>query len=217
MRVTELPANFVNRLPIGTLLLRDLRSIADIHAAPCMSKSHKQTNLIQMSAFTRTFLSIVALVLLISANDGVSAADLPIVLVKESALPYDLSPSNYDNSAANYDNSISNYDNSPDNYDNSEGNYDNSSANYDNGRNGERRLLFKDKGILRFVGYYVMAANGTTNFYSPKGKRMFYNPKKGRGIFGGKDGLFCGVLAQQSGELSLALTERGIKILMLSQ
>jgi hypothetical protein len=46
---------------------------------------------------------------------------------------------------------------------------------------------------------------------------MFYNPKKERGIFGGKDGGFCGVLAQIKGDLSLALTERGARILLLSE
>jgi len=130
-------------------------------------------------------------------------ADLPVALIDESSLPYNLSPSNYDNS--------------PSNYDNSESNYDNSASNYDNGRSGERRLIYKDGGSPKFAGYYVAAKNGTTNFFSPRGKRVFYNPKKGRGIFGGKDGTFCGVLAQVNGELSLALTERGAKILLLSE
>ena len=40
-------------------------------------------------------------------------ADLPVALVDEARLPYELSPSNYDNSPSNYDNSVSNYDNSP--------------------------------------------------------------------------------------------------------
>ena len=164
------------------------------------------------------------LVLAASLVCGSALADLPIALIDESSLPYNLSPSNYDNSPSNYDNSpsnydnsISNYDNSPSNYDNSESNYDNSASNYDNGRNGDRRLIYKDGGSLKFAGYYVAAKNGTTNFYSPRGKRMFYNPKKGRGIFGGKDGSFCGVLARVNGELSLALTERGAKILLLSE
>ena len=148
---------------------------------------------------------------------GSALADLPVALIDESSLPYNLSPSNYDNSPSNYDNSISNYDNSPSNYDNSESNYDNSASNYDNGRNGDRRLVYKDGGSLKFAGYYVAAKNGTTNFYSPRGKRMFYNPKKGAGIFAGKDGTFCGVLARVKGELSLALTERGAKILLLSE
>jgi hypothetical protein len=146
-----------------------------------------------------------------------SAADLQIIAVNEASLPYDFSPSNYDNSASNYDNSVSNYDNSPSNYDNSESNYDNSSSNYDNGKNGERRLLYKDGNSWKFAGYYVLASNGVTNFYSPKGKRMFYNPQKGRAVFGGKDGKFCGVIARVKGELALALTEHGMKILMLSQ
>ncbi len=143
-------------------------------------------------------------------------ADLPVALVDEARLPYELSPSNYDNSPSNYDNSVSNYDNSPSNYDNSESNYDNSASNYDNSRNRSRRLIYREGGAPKFAGYYVAASNGTTNFFSPRGKRMFYNPKKGRGVFGGKDGSFCGVLANVNGQLSLALTERGTKILLLS-
>ena len=146
-----------------------------------------------------------------------AAADLPIALVDESSLPYELSSSNYDNSPSNYDNSISNYDNSPSNYDNSESNYENSASNYDNGRSGDRRLVYMDGSTPQFAGYYVRTKGGVTNFFSPSGKRIFYNPKKGRGIFGGKDGSFCGVLARVGGKFSLALTDSGLKLLLLSQ
>lgn len=159
------------------------------------------------------FLLAVALFL----ASGIAFADLPVAPIDESSLPYGLSPSNYDNSPSNYDNSISNYDNSPSNYDNSESNYNNSASNYDNGRSGSKRLLLKDDGTLKFAGYYVSASNGVTNFFSPSGKRMFYNPKKGRAIFGGRDGTFCGVLARVDGEFSLALIERGMRVLFLSQ
>ena len=145
------------------------------------------------------------------------AADLPVAIINESSLPYDFSPSNYDNSPSNYDNSISNYDNASSNYDNSESNYDNSSSNYDNGRNGNRRLLYKDGSSWKFAGYYVRGGSGVTNFYSPTGKRMFYNPKKGRAVFNGKDGSFCGALAKVGETFSLALTEQGVKTLLLSQ
>lgn len=159
------------------------------------------------------------LLVLIAASVVASGAfaDLPVVEINESSLPYNLSPSNYDNTSSNYDNSISNYDNSSSNYDNSESNYSNSASNYDNGRNGSRRLILKDGGSLKFAGYYIQASNGVTNFFSPSGKRMFYNPKKGRAIFGGRDGTFCGVLARVDGEFSLALTERGMRVMFLSQ
>jgi hypothetical protein len=140
-------------------------------------------------------------------------ADLPVTVIDESGLPYSLSPSNYKNSSANYNNAISNYANASSNYDNSEANYSNSSANYDNGPNGKRRLIYNQ----RFVGYYVPAKNGTTNFFSPSGKRIFYNPKDGSGIFSASDGTFCGVLARVDSKFSLALTENGIKVLLLSE
>ena len=155
-------------------------------------------------------------VLVLAVTSGQALADLPVALVDEARLPYDHSPSNYDNSPSNYDSSISNYDNSPSNYDNSESNYDNSASNYENGRSGNRRLIYSSNGSQTFAGYYVIADNGTTNFFSPSGKRMFYTPKGGRGVYGGKDGSFCGVLAVVDGQFSLALTENGLKIMFLS-
>ena len=111
----------------------------------------------------------VVLSLVLAMASGQALADLPIVLVDEARLPYDYSPSNYDISPSNYDNSISNYDNSPSNYDNSESNYDNSSSNYDNSRNGNRRLIYSANGSRTFAGYYVIANNGSTNFFSTSG------------------------------------------------
>lgn len=150
------------------------------------------------------------LILAISLVSNTALADLSVVLIDESSLPYNLSPSNYENSPSNYDNSSSNYDSS-------ESNYNNSASNYDNSRNGTKRLIFKDGGSLKFAGYYVIAKNGITNYFSPHGKRIFYNPRKGRGIFDSKNGNFCGVLTRVDGELSLALTELGAKILLLSE
>jgi len=160
---------------------------------------------------TNRFLKSV-LYLILFFTSSASLADMAVAVIDESKLPYEFSPSNYENSPSNYDNSISNYDNSASNYDNSESNYENSSSNYDNSSNGKRRLIDSNT----FVGYHVTADNGTTNFFSPSGKRMFYNPKKGRGVFGGKDGTFCGVVAVIDGKLQLVLTENGVKILLLN-
>ncbi|CSO14186.1 hypothetical protein A8J89_004604 [Shigella sonnei] len=137
----------------------------------------------------------VVLSLVLAMASGQALADLPIVLVDEARLPYDYSPSNYDISPSNYDNSISNYDNS---------------------RNGNRRLIYSANGSRTFAGYYVIANNGTTNFFSTSGKRMFYTPKGGRGVYGGKDGSFCGALVVINGQFSLALTDNGLKIMYLS-
>ena len=144
-------------------------------------------------------------------------ADLMVSFIDDSKLPYDFSPSNYDNSSSNYDNSVSNYDNSPGNYDNSESNYDNSSSNYDNGQNGDNRILLKEGSKLYRVAYYVRADSGVTNFFATSGKRIFYNPKKGVGVFHGKKGFFCGVLARVENEYQLVLTEAGRKTLLLEQ
>jgi hypothetical protein len=157
---------------------------------------------------------ILALVFFIAP---LAQANLMVSFIDESKLPYDFSLGNYDNSSGNYDNSVGNYDNSPGNYDNTEGNYDNSSSNYDNGASGDNRLLMKEGSKLLRVGYYVRADNGVTNFFSTSGKRIFYNPKKGIGVFHGKEGFFCGVLARVENEYQLVLTEVGQKTLLMAQ
>ena len=139
-------------------------------------------------------------------------ADLPIAFINEASLPYNYSPSNYENSESNYVNSISNYDNSSSNYDNSESNYTNSGANYENGINGSKRLILNGR---TFIGYYVTAGNGTTNFFSTSGKRVFYLPKNGKAVFGGDSGEVCGVVATVNNQFSLALTEHGYRVLQL--
>ncbi len=146
-----------------------------------------------------------------------SAADLQVVAVNSNSLPYEFSPTNYYNSPINYDNSIINFDNSPTNFDNAETNFINSSNNYENSSNGKNRILLNRSGTFYFAGYYVIAPNGIINFFSSRGKRMFYSPKNGKGVFGGTDGDFYGVLANFNGRLSLGLTEQGIRMLQLSQ
>jgi hypothetical protein len=147
---------------------------------------------------------------------SIFGADLPVVEIDEEKLPYELSPSNYENSSGNYGNSIGNYENSEGNYNNSPGNYNNSPSNFDNGKLGKRRLIIKDGITESFAGYYVVEKNGPTNFYSPGGTRIFYNPKKGQAVFSSENGEFCGVLAKVDGVYSLALTNKGMKLLFLS-
>ena len=152
--------------------------------------------------------SIILVLIMLSILVSNVYGDLLIVTIKESELPFDLSPSNYDNSPSNYDNSVSNYDNSPTNY-------ENSSSNYENGKNGDRRLLVEEGSSHFFVGYYVMNDNGVTNYFSVAGKRLFYTPAKASGVFHGGKGFFCGVLAKPKfkNELRLILTEQGQKVL----
>jgi hypothetical protein len=153
-------------------------------------------------------------ILLLMLTTGTALADLPVISIDEKQLSDELSPENPENSPSNSINSISNSDNSPSNIDNSETNYENSPANFKNAKNGNRRLLYKDGSLLRFVGYYVTAKNGTTNFFSPSGVRIFFNPKKGSAVFSAKDGSFVGVLSPIDKRLSLGLTESGMKALL---
>ncbi len=162
-------------------------------------------------------MKFIGILLLLSATLCARAGDLIVIQINESQLPYEFSPSNYENSASNYDNSISNYENSSSNYENSPSNYANSSSNYENGLSGKKRLLVKNGASLKFVGYFVSGTNGITNFFTPSGTRIFYNPKKTPAVFGGLDGIFGGVIAEVKGDLSLVLTEHGMRRLLLAQ
>ena len=146
-----------------------------------------------------------------------SNADITVTNIIESRLPYSHSPQNYELSPSNYENSVSNYENSPSNYNNSNSNYDNSPSNYANSVNGKRSILVEENGKSVHSGYYVLNSDGVTNFYSPKGKRLFYSPKASVGVYHGEKGFFCGVLTKFDGKLQLALTEKGQKVLLLSE
>jgi hypothetical protein len=146
---------------------------------------------------------------------GVSSfalADMPIVYVSETSLPYELSPSSFDNSPSNFDNSLSNFDNSGSNFDNSPSNFDNSPSNFENGLNGDHRLYYKADGLhMTWAGYYVRK-NNHINFFSPGRDRIFYKPADHAAVFSGEDGSFCGVVAKRDGTISLALTSHGTEV-----
>lgn len=133
--------------------------------------------------------------------------DLKIIVINEYSLPYDFSPSKYENSEIKYENSLMKYENS-------DFKYENSHLNYKNTINGKRRLILDNY----FVGYYVMASHGVTNFFSPNEERMFYLPKNGIAVFDAKNRKFSGVFAKGKDELYyLFLTEYGLKHLRLNQ
>lgn len=136
-------------------------------------------------------------------------ADILIVAVNETALPYSLSPKNYDNSPRNYSNSVRNYSNSPRNYKNSPRNYANSPRNNRNGQNGIQRLLANGKEGEYYAGYYVFRDDGLINFYAPDGNRLFYSPAHTGAIYHGENGEFCGTIASLDDQIVLALTEKG--------
>ncbi len=151
----------------------------------------------------RTVLAISALTLTSAAQ-----ADISVVLVNVTSLPYDLSPNNYENSPNNYSNSVNNYKNSPNNYNNSPNNYTNSPNNYSNNRN---KIIHNGSS----VGYFVINKDGITNFFSRAGKRVFYNPADTSAVFT-NEGKYAGVLAQNTSKnLVLGLTPEGLKYLLL--
>lgn len=159
-----------------------------------------------MATYIRAMLAASSLAL-----TSVALADLPVIAINVSSLPYNLSPNNYSNSPSNYSNSASNYKNSGSNYKNSSSNYTNSSSNYANSRNGDSRLIYDNT----FIGYYVDNGEGIVNFFSASGKRALYNPPGTSAVFT-NDGRYAGVLALDgSRKMTLALTPEGIKYLLL--
>jgi phosphosulfolactate phosphohydrolase-like enzyme len=152
---------------------------------------------------------LLLLVLLASS----ALAEMPIVYMSESSLPYEFSSANYDNSPVNYDNSLANYENSAANYTNSSANYDNSPANYENGLNGNHRLYYlPDKIHMTWAGYFVVRDKNYVNFFSPFGRRVFYSPAGHAGVFSAEDGSFCGVVAKIQEKISLVLISHGTEV-----
>jgi hypothetical protein len=142
-------------------------------------------------------------------------ADIQIFPVDEKKLPYQYSPANFDISPSNFKNTISNFDNSSSNFNNLSSNFENSPSNYENTKNGNRSIIVEEENKLIHYGYYVSTDNGVTNFFSVKGKRIFYSPKGSKGVYHGTKGFFCGVMAKIEGEMRLALTEQGMRVLLL--
>lgn len=136
-------------------------------------------------------------------------ADLLVVAVEQGSLPASLSLHSLKNSPHSLDNSVHSLSNSVHSLDNSPHSLDNSRHSRDNGKSGSRRLLAKQDGDYNYVGYYVAADSGVTNFYSVEGERLFYSPSGTEAVFSSEEGDFSGGLASLDGETVLALVETG--------
>ena len=108
-------------------------------------------------------------------------ADIKIILIDDSGLPYSLSPSKYSNSPSKYSNSPSKYSNSESKYSNSPSKYSNSPSKYSNGPSGKNRLLADNN---RYVGYYVFTDDDIINFFNSDGERIAFNPNFPKGSYG---------------------------------
>jgi hypothetical protein len=161
-------------------------------------------------------IGLVAALILLSVYTP-SFAHAKVRPIEESALPFELSPYEFDNSPSNFDNSLSNFDNSSANFENTSSNLENSPSNFENSPSGDRRLLIEDDGKTTYAGYYVFNKDGVVNFFSPSGARMFYNPSESQAVFDAEEGEFCGAFVTVKGELTLVLTRRGQKLLLLSE
>jgi hypothetical protein len=134
---------------------------------------------------------------------GTARADLPVIIIDEQGLPYNLNPANFSNSPGNFSNSPANFANSEANFANSPANFANSSANYANGSSGQRKLVNEKN---EFIGYYVFTDNNLMNLYNASGKRIGYIPGGGQtsGVFS-EDG-WCGTLGRNNSRTVLGLS-----------
>ncbi len=132
-----------------------------------------------------------------------SVADLTVVVVDPSSLPYDLGPSNIDNQASSLRNNESGFGNGASSFGNQASSFDNRRSNYANGPEGSRRLLTEDD---LYVGYYVTRSNGHINYFYASGTRFGFTPSGGHtdSIFSG--GSWCGTIGQVDGLSVLGLT-----------
>jgi hypothetical protein len=130
-------------------------------------------------------------------------ADLRVIIISESSLPFSMGPANFNNSTAKFDNSSANFANSVANFENSPANFRNSNANFENSISGRRRLFNESS---QMIGYYVYNSGGMINFYNLNGFRGLYKPGGGHtdSIF--SEDAWCGTLGNQNGQIVLGLS-----------
>jgi hypothetical protein len=131
-------------------------------------------------------------------------AQTRLIIIDQSALPYDLGPTKFENSPTRYENSSTNYDNSSTNYDNSPTKYENSASNYENS-NGKNRLITQ---AGQQVGYTVYSPTGVLNIFTKSGRRFGYVPKGNQtvSIFQSDGSNWCGSLGISQGVFVMGLT-----------
>jgi hypothetical protein len=140
-------------------------------------------------------------------------ADIQVIIIDKSTLPYSLNPSNFENSPSNFDNSSSNFENSVSNFENTPSNYENSKSNYENTSSGNRNVLMSDG---RRIGYYVWSKNGVLNFYNDSG-RVFFLPSGGhtQSVFASEGQEWCGTLGEMNGQTVLGITRNCLLRMMM--
>ena len=125
-----------------------------------------------------------------------AVAELKVVVINTSSLPYDLKPSYYLNKPSYYLNKESYYLNKSSYYLNKSSYYQNKRSHYQNKETGSNRLLSED-GV--YVGYFVKRDDGHVNYFYASGSRFGFTPTGGHtdSIF--SDGSWCGTIGQIDG------------------
>lgn len=138
--------------------------------------------------------------LFLIAAPGPAMADVPLIILDRTQLPFDLGPGHPANNPAKAANS-------PNAAWNSSGNTANSGAAWENRptnpANEKRLIITADGGVL---GYYATNAGGVLNLFDINGNRIAYRPARGtRSLFTTK-GSWCGTVDGNRGGMVLAVT-----------
>lgn len=138
--------------------------------------------------------------LFLTAPLGPALADVPLIILDRTQLPFDLGPGHPANNPARAANS-------PNAAWNSSGNTANSSAAWENKptnpANEKRLIITADGGVL---GYYATNAGGVLNLFDINGRRIAYRPARGtRSLFTTK-GSWCGTVDGNRNGMVLAVT-----------
>ena len=132
------------------------------------------------------------------------SADIKIILIDESELPFSLSPNRFTNSPNRFTNSPTRFSNSESRFTNSPTRFSNTPNKFSNGPSGTNRLLADGD---RYVGYYVPTDDDITNFFSSDGERIAFNPslEETQSLFHSSETEWCGTFLSEDGKRVLGL------------
>lgn len=146
---------------------------------------------------------IAALCIALTLGAGAARADVPLIVLDQTQLPFDLGPGAPANNPARPSNS-------PHSAWNSGGNTANSASAWENRpsnpANHERLIITADGGVL---GYYATNAGGVLNLFDVNGRRIAYRPARGTRSLFTTSGQWCGTVdggTGDSGGMVLAVT-----------
>ncbi|MBK4215864.1 hypothetical protein JJJ17_08000 [Paracoccus caeni] len=128
-------------------------------------------------------------------------ADVPLIILDRTQLPFDLGPGHPANSPSRTENSPNSAANSASNPANASSTWQNRPT---NPANEQRLIITADGGVL---GYYATSAGGVLNLFDVNGRRIAFRPARGtRSLFTAR-GEWCGTVDGGGSSFVLAVTQ----------